>query len=350
MNSDRNGMVSLLLLAIAISTVFAPRALAQTSAYFLVSGDQATFTVVQNGHIVRQWGIAPDTDDFQYPIAVRDTIRTMGRDALDAGAEYDFEGNFLGTRFVHPFGTNPCWDGTTDGEHNYTIDTGGYVWQYDLDWSNQVELFQVNGLGSLAYDSENDSLWITQAFNSNLIIEYSKSGTRLRSIDVGHDRCHALALDPADDTLWLHHASTEDQGTLEQWTKDGTMLNRIAVPGLEEQIALGGEFAFGAGTSPTLTVNGDCPGRMRLVANNMTGEGNVAFVYAFGEGDFVIPGGPCAGTTLGLDATVTLGAVKRADPEGSAILEARLPNRACGRVYVQAIDVTTCGTTNTVGL
>lgn len=64
----------------------------------------------------------------------------------------------------------------------------------------------------------------------------------LRSFSTGHVNNMALALDHADDTLWLHDRTT--QGTFEQWTKAGVRLNRIAVAGMSSQNALGGEMPF----------------------------------------------------------------------------------------------------------
>jgi hypothetical protein len=215
---------------------------AQTSEYYVLSGDEATFSVIQNGVLLRQWAVAPGSHNYQYPIAVRDTIRTMGAEPGDLGAEYDFSGNDLGARYVHPTGPSRCWDGTTDGVNNFAIDTSGVVWQLDLDWQNPVSLFDAGGIGSLTYDPTNDSLWVSQ-FSTTLIREYSRSGVILREFSTGHSQNMALALDHADDTLWLHDRTTE--GTYEQWTKNGMMLARIAVAGMEMQNALAGEFRFG---------------------------------------------------------------------------------------------------------
>ena len=101
---------------------------AQVSEYFVLSGDQATFSVLQGGVLQRFWGVAPGTAQYQYPIAVIDTIRTMGANESDIGAEYDLFGGDLGARYTHPPGPTRSWDGTTDGMHNYAIDTGG--WHY----------------------------------------------------------------------------------------------------------------------------------------------------------------------------------------------------------------------------
>lgn len=222
---------------------------AQTSEYFMFSGDQATFSVVQGGVVLRTWGVAPGTAQFQYPLAIRDTIRTMGANAGDIGAEYDLFGKDLGVRYVHPPGPIRCWDGTTDGTYNYSIDTAGGVYRFDLDWSNPVFLFDAGSTGALAYDPTNDSLWVGQ-FSTTTVMNYTLTGTVLSSFATGHDKNMALALDHADDTLWLHDRNA--QGTFEQWTKAGTRLARIAVPGMQGQNALAGEFQFAPSTG--------CPG------------------------------------------------------------------------------------------
>lgn len=211
-----------------------------------------------------------------------------------------------------------------------------------------MQLFRVNSLGSLTYDPENDSLWVTQFSSTGVIREYTKDGVKLRSFDTGHDNCMAIALDPADDTRWIHDRNV--QGTLEQWTKNGVLLNRVAVPGLDVQNCLGGEFAFGGEDRPRLEVAGDCPGNMVFTASGMTGGGRVAFVYAFGEGNVTVPSGPCVGTELGLNKTAALGSVETSDANGVAVLHARVPNAACGKVVVQALDLTLCLTTNVVSI
>lgn len=228
-------------IAIAIASTVAT-ATAQVSEYFLMTGDQATFHVVQNGVLVRSWGIAAGTDDYQYPIAVAGTVRAMGADTADIGAEYDLNGNDLGTRFVQPGSpVGRCWDGTTDGLNNYAIDTGGMVWRFDHAWANPAALFDAGGIGSVTYDPVNQTLWVGQ-FGTSTITEYSLGGTVVSSFTTGHTKNMALALDHADGTLWLHDRNA--QGTFEQWTRSGTMLQRIAVAGMSGENVLGGEMQY----------------------------------------------------------------------------------------------------------
>lgn len=228
------------LAALAFTT--AGPATAQTSEYFVMAGDQATFHVLQGGVLVRSWSPAPGTAQYQYPLVVADTIRTMGANAGEIGAEYDLNGNDLGTRYTHPTGPTRSWDGTTDGTYHYAIDSGGGVYRFNRDWSNPTMLFSAGGLGSLTYDPTNNSMWVSQ-FSTSTITEYTLGGTVLSSFSTGHSQNMALALDHADGTLWLHDRTT--RGTFEQWTRSGTRLARIAVPGMSTENALGGEISMG---------------------------------------------------------------------------------------------------------
>lgn len=104
----------------------------------------------------------------------------------------------------------------------------------------------------------------------------------------------------------------------------------------------GGQFA--------LSVSGSCPGTIALIATDATPGATVAFIYAFGSGNVAIPSGPCAGTRLGLNASATLLRTVRADGNGRASTSGNAPPSACGRVIVQALDVSGCATSNVEGL
>ncbi len=98
-----------------------------------------------------------------------------------------------------------------------------------------------------------------------------------------------------------------------------------------------------------LTLGGTCPANLLFTVDRATPNGQVALLYAYGTGSFVIPGGfPCAGTTLGLNNTVALGAMITAGPDGVAALNTSVPPAACGNFFIQALDIATCGTSNVV--
>lgn len=100
----------------------------------------------------------------------------------------------------------------------------------------------------------------------------------------------------------------------------------------------------------SLELSGACPGRITASVGRATPGGNVGVLYAFGEGSFVLPGGPCAGTMLGLNATVRLAGVVVADGAGNGSLDGNVPAAACGRAFVQAIDAMTCLTSGVEGI
>ncbi len=329
----------------ALSTILALAAAgstqAQISEYYLHSGDQDQFTVVQNGAIVRSWGLAPGTDRYQYPMVVRDTIRTTGADVGATGAEYSLSGADLGGRFTHPAGTSRCWDGATDGTHNFSIDTGGVVWQFDADWTNPVRLFSAGGIGALAYDPEGNSLWIGTFSGVNLT-QYDLSGSVISSFTTGHTKNMAVALDPADGTLWIHDRNR--QGTLEQWSRSGVLLDTIAVPGLETQNALAGEFRFGGGY--TCAISGDCPGTLRVAWSGAPANTQQGIVFARTTGNFVIPHGPCQGTELGLSSNQLRLVMTLGTGNGAGGVNGQAGSGVCGG-FLQLVAVgNPCKTSN----
>ncbi len=100
---------------------------------------------------------------------------------------------------------------------------------------------------------------------------------------------------------------------------------------------------------PGLAVSGTCPGAMSLDASGMTVGGPVVFAYSLGGGSVTLPGGPCAGLTLAMNAPVQLGTVV-ADASGNASFAGNAPAAGCGVVLVVAVDGATCGGSNIVGI
>ena len=225
-----------------VTLAFARPTTAQTSEYFLMTGDQSTFHVIQGGVLLRSWSPAPGTAQYQYAMAITDSIRSLGANVSDIGAQYDFNGTDLGLRYTHPAGPARAWDGTTDGSFNYCIDGSGGIYRFNPDWTNPTLLFTAGSIGALTYDPTNNSMWVSQ-FSTTMVTNYTMAGVVISSFSTGHTQNMALALDHADGTLWLHDRTAT--GTFEQWSKTGTLLNRIAVPGMSTQNALGGEFALG---------------------------------------------------------------------------------------------------------
>lgn len=108
-------------------------------------------------------------------------------------------------------------------------------------------------------------------------------------------------------------------------------------------------FDLNCGETPSLRAIGTCPGRMGFEVTSATPNKQIAYLYAFGQGTIKIHNGyPCPGTTLGLNATAKLATIQRADANGTATFITKVPAKACGRVFMQALDISTCATTNVV--
>lgn len=91
-----------------------------------------------------------------------------------------------------------------------------------------------------------------------------------------------------------------------------------------------------------------CPGNKTISATGATPGGPVAFLRSNNAGGFIIPGGVCAGTATGLAAPVTLIQIVNANGSGNASINGNVPQAACNRIHVQAIDGATCGTSNVI--
>lgn len=133
---------------------------------------------------------------------------------------------------------------------------------------------------------------------------------------------------------------------------DGTGSTDIAVSGkLSNDVSVHLNRTCTGGGAPTLSVFGPCPGLITLEVRGATPGGRVAFIAARGTGSAVIPPSqPCPGTVLGLNATAFLLGTATADGAGVAQFSGNAPASACGGVFLQGLDVTTCTTTEVEGL
>ena len=96
---------------------------------------------------------------------------------------------------------------------------------------------------------------------------------------------------------------------------------------------------------PSLSKSGSCPGPVGLRVDGATPSGPVAILHGQ-AGSYTRTGNPCNGIMLGI-SNPTLGAIIHANGSGVALLSFNAPAGACGRT-VQAVDVNTCATTNTI--
>jgi len=96
-----------------------------------------------------------------------------------------------------------------------------------------------------------------------------------------------------------------------------------------------------------LLIDGACPGPVQLIATGAPPTAPVAFIYGFSEGEAPVPN--CFGLMVDLQNPVIIG-VAPADPFGQAILPGNAPPIACGRVLLQAVDVSGCATSSVIAL
>ncbi len=224
------------------STIFlagAVGAAGPMSKLFLTAGDQNTNWVVQGPLVVTSW---TQHNGSEYPITVFNTVRTLGLASGISGAEYTLSGAFTGVTYPYPLGAGTnLYDGTTDTKLNYSVDfDSGNVYSFKSDWTNPTFLFsEPAGFLGIAYDATDNSLWLAN-FNGTTIEHRSLFGTLISSFTVPFTSITFLAIDPADNTLWMGSQNTE--GSFYQYLKTGVQLSSVFYPALVKQNTLGGEF------------------------------------------------------------------------------------------------------------
>ncbi|MBC8406040.1 MAG: hypothetical protein H8E15_12490 [Planctomycetes bacterium] len=115
------------------------------------------------------------------------------------------------------------------------------------------------------------------------------------------------------------------------------------------------EAVFREGPKPhfSLWLNGTTGHYMQAKMTGITPNGQAAVLWAKGEGGpTLIPSGlPCAGTMMDLNSSMQKLSIVTADANGEAVLgpgPKRVPSSAKGFIWLQAVDLTTCETSNRV--
>gem|GEM_PF-1866301 len=105
------------------------------------------------------------------------------------------------------------------------------------------------------------------------------------------------------------------------------------------------EYVAGGGGGYRLTVGGTCPGSVSVSWSGAEPSRQQGIVFGSREGSSTIPGGPCAGTVLGLQGNIQLvNTVGTGGGTGS--VNGRAGTAACGG-FLQLITVGSCTTSNT---
>jgi hypothetical protein len=202
---------------LSISSIFAIALVAAASTvsagpvslYYLTNGDQGRNWRLQGSTAVSSNQANPQ-ELGEYAIAVDGDVRTLGNgnQAPDGpshpGSQYDLGFVYAGTDYAYPNSALAFYDGTTDGEFNYSVDySGGGVYRMGRDWSSPVKLFDTpsSTLG-ITYDHSNNSIWYA-SFGIDTVFNVTMSGALLSSFSTGLSHMTSLALDHADGTLWM---------------------------------------------------------------------------------------------------------------------------------------------------
>ncbi len=216
-----------------------------------------------------------------------------------------------------------------------TEDLGGGLQHYqyalmNLDFDRQIASFSVPippgvavtnaGFGDVDADGGND--W-TVTIGPDTVSWQAPSGNALDWGTLFNFRFDADAA-PGDATAVLGVLEPGDPATL-----DAATLAPEA-PGL------------------VLAASGACPGTVTASVSGATPNRRVTIFSAPSEGSDTVPGGPCAGTPLGL-ANPTVFARLTADASGQASIDRTLPGAVCTRV-LQALDLASCRTSDVVPL
>ena len=196
------------------------------SQLYLIAGRDAKGMVVQGTQVLRTWALP---HAYEYAVAVQDTVKTMGDNPSYNGSEYSLTGTRLQTITTTGSPDGLYYDGTTDGTYNYALDYKyGRVYRFNLDWQNPQLMFSLGESYSylgITYDPTNHSLWISGFYNSvsRVIANYTMQGTLLSTFNsqTGYNGC--LALDYADNTLWVF--DRDGTKTFYQYSKTGQLLS-----------------------------------------------------------------------------------------------------------------------------
>ncbi len=230
------------LVATAAVLGLAHMATAQSSRYYITNGDGSAMYIVQNGTLQA----TVTTYSLAYPIAVTGTVILGQRDDAEA-REYTLAGVPTGNTWTGNGTYTQILDGTTDGtQYNYGVlccSTPTAVIRTNLHWQNSSVLFDLPGNQSgwgIAYDPTTAHLFVS--LDDNSIREFDLTGAQISSFTPAvSGPIVGLAYEQSTDSLW---GKTNGGNTLYQYSKTGTLLNTVVVPGLSPGNDYGGEMAI----------------------------------------------------------------------------------------------------------
>lgn len=193
-------------------------------------------------------------------------------------------------------------------------------------------------------------------FGRGQMWSYSEGG-QLGTVDLVSG--NVTPVDPSFQGPWIGTDSMcfTDDGTLFQmnswlWVMDTDSGVPSMIGDLTPHFFSGGmEFLPHRPEPFTVWTSGVTGGPMEIKVSGATPGGSVAVAYAWGDGGptTIPPGHPCAGLTLDLNQGVSLQGIHVADAEGQLTIgPATVPASAAMAVRLQAVDLTTCSTSNRI--
>jgi hypothetical protein len=223
---------------IACAILFSSAAWGQTSRLCMVSWNTNDVVVIQNGVLVDQW---LNSGPFKESgLAVLTTIKMVGRNANENGAEYALDGTPLGGGPYFNPSFMDLYDGATNGLHNWSIGHNDFPTNYavvigDADWNGLgVAFVPTRRSSGITFAGSTGTLWIANnegGFTG--LQEYDASGNLLTDLPLPFiaGAGYGLAWDPADNTLWL---TGPFGGPVDAYQLDfaGTILQEVDVPGI----------------------------------------------------------------------------------------------------------------------
>ena len=208
------------------------------STLYLTAGDNQLWFTVQ-GNTVTQ---LPEVHQYEYALAVRNTVRTYSGYPFSIGNEYTLAGAPLATTYANGFGSQML-DGTTDGTFNYAVQWNqGKVVRFGLDWTSPTVVasnLDPDTIG-ITYNPFDGTFW-TASRQQTRIYHYSSSFSLLGSF-VTAGAISGLAFDPADGTLWGLNANAGNR--LDQYSTGGVLLSSLSDTQIANANTLGAEFAL----------------------------------------------------------------------------------------------------------
>jgi len=196
------------------------------------------------------------------------------------------------------------------------------------------------GIGGLAYDYTADRL-IGLEDGAGDLWEINRSNGALTLLNDGpFNNDSGLAYDPERNYLW----GIDWSGVFFYFDINNGFARTDVRTGLGAHDGLEWVGPLGA----SLSTGGVCPGRVTVSWNGATPSRPMGIVFANSTGNFVIPGGVCGGTQLGLsNQGIQLVFSGNTGPNGSGQVAGNAGGSAC-RKYLQMVivDGSPCGTTN----